>query len=87
VIPRAFSGRPARGLTNAFIETLQGKEDAILPFPFQNALTRSMRTAAGKRGNAGYLSLWAGRGVARARSVPAGELVARLVDEMRAAGC
>jgi nitronate monooxygenase len=82
VVTRAFSGRPARGLRNAFIEALEEKDDAILPFPLQNALTRPMRTAAGKRGNAGYLSLWAGRGVARARSMPAGEFVRRLVDEM-----
>jgi nitronate monooxygenase len=81
VITRAFSGRPARGLRNAFIAALEGKEDAILPFPLQNALTGPMRAAAAKRGHAGFLSLWAGRGVARARSMPAGELVGRLVDE------
>jgi nitronate monooxygenase len=81
VVTRAFSGRPARGLRNAFIDALEGREGAILPFPLQNALTRPMRTAAAKRGAAGFLSLWAGRGVARARGIPAGELVARLVDE------
>ena len=85
VVTRAFSGRPARGLRNVFLDALEGKDDAILPFPLQNALTRPMRTAAGKLGNAGYLSLWAGRGVARARSMPADELVRRLVDEMGSA--
>src|SRR5207248_2557686 len=74
VITRAFSGRPARGLTNAFIDAVAGKEEAILPYPMQNALTRAMRTAAAKLGAAGYLSLWAGQGAARARAVPAGEL-------------
>jgi len=47
---------------NAFVTSLEGKEDAILPFPLQNALTRPMRTAAGKRANTDYLSLWAGIG-------------------------
>jgi len=84
-ITRAFSGRPARGLVNAWMEKLKGREDAILPYPLQNSLTRAMRTAAAKRGEAGYLSLWAGTGVPRARSLPAGELVHRLVDEMKAA--
>ena len=83
VVTRAFSGRPARGLRNAFIAALEGKEDAILPFPLQNALTRPMRTAAARRGAAEFLSLWAGRGVARARAIPAGDLVARLVNEAR----
>ena len=83
VITRAFSGRPARGLPNAFIARLEGKETAILPYPLQNALTRAMRAAAGTQGRGEFLSLWAGTGVARARALPAGELVARLVEETR----
>ncbi len=86
VITRAFSGRPARGLTNAFIEKLEGKQGVILPFPLQNTLTRAMRTAAAQRGDAEYLSLWAGTGVTRARSMPAGKLVTTLVEEMNTAG-
>ncbi|HYK18421.1 MAG TPA: nitronate monooxygenase [Bryobacteraceae bacterium] len=82
VITRAFSGRPARGLRNDFISRLEGKETSILPYPLQNALTRAMRTAAGQQGLAGFLSLWAGTGVARAGSAPAGELVVRLVEEL-----
>jgi nitronate monooxygenase len=86
VITRAFSGRPARGLRNAFIEKLEGNEDSILPYPLQNVLTRPMRTAAAKKGDAGYLSLWVGQGVTRARSLPAAELINRLAVEMEAAG-
>lgn len=82
VVTRVFSGRPARGLRNDFIARLEGKENAILPYPLQNAVTRAMRTAAGQQGLTGFLSLWAGTGVARADSTPAGELVARLVGEM-----
>ncbi len=83
VLTRAFSGRPARGLANAFIAAVEGRPGAILPYPVQNALTRAMRKEAAKRGEAGYLSLWAGQGVARARPLPAAELVRRLVEEMR----
>ncbi|HXP72603.1 MAG TPA: nitronate monooxygenase [Stellaceae bacterium] len=86
VITRAFSGRPARGIANAFIATLRTREAAILPYPLQNALTRAMRAAAAQRGESGFLSLWAGTGVARARSLPAGELVSRLAAELSAAG-
>ena len=82
VITRAFSGRPARGLANTFIARLAGRENCILPYPLQNALTRAMRTAAAQRGDAGFLSLWAGQGVARARALPAADLVRRLVEEM-----
>ncbi len=85
VVTRVFSGRPARGLANEFVARLAEKEDAILPYPVQNALTRAMRGAAAKSGRAGFLSLWAGTGVARARALPAGELVRLLVEEIRAA--
>jgi nitronate monooxygenase len=81
VMTRAFSGRPARGLRNAFMASVDGREP-ILPYPLQNALTRPMRTAAAQQGLPDYLSLWAGQGVARARAMPAGELVACLVREM-----
>ena len=82
VVTRVFSGRPARGLLNVFIARLAGREGAILPYPLQNALTRPMRAAAARKGDPEFLSLWAGQGVARARALPAGELVRRLVEEM-----
>ena len=85
VITRAFSGRPARGLLNTFITKLEGKEKIILPFPLQNALTRPMRTAAAKSGESGYLSLFVGQGVTRARAMPAAELIQRLAAEMQQA--
>jgi nitronate monooxygenase len=83
VITRAFSGRPARGLYNDFIAMLDARAARILPYPYQNALTRPMRTEAGKRGNAQYLSLWAGKGVARVRPMPAGALMKTLLGEMQ----
>ena len=83
VVTRAFSGRPARGLRNAFIASVDGRE-LILPYPLQNALTRPMRTAAAQQGLPDYLSLWAGQGVTRARALPAADLVARLIEEMAA---
>jgi nitronate monooxygenase len=82
VITRAFSGRPARGLRNDFIELLEGKEAAILPYPMQNSLTRAMRKAAAEQGRWEFLSLWAGQGVTRVREMPAGDLVRKLVGEM-----
>jgi nitronate monooxygenase len=84
VITRAFSGRPARGLKNAFIAQLANREDIILPYPLQNILTRTMRSAAASRGDSEYLSLWACTGVARARALPAAALVKQLVDEIDA---
>ena len=81
-LTRAFSGRPARGIANRFMEAAEG---APLPFPMQNALTRPLRTAAAKQGRAEFLSLWAGQGVRMARRQTAAELMARLAEETAAA--
>ena len=84
-ITRAFSGRPARGIVNRFMDEVEGRADHILPFPLQNALTRPLRTAAGKQGRAEFLSLWAGQALRLARRQSAAALVARLAAETASA--
>ncbi|MGE5146123.1 MAG: NAD(P)H-dependent flavin oxidoreductase [Candidatus Eiseniibacteriota bacterium] len=85
-VTRAFSGRPARGIVNRFMDEIEAAGDGtILPFPLQNALTRPLRTAANRQGRAEFLSLWAGQGLGLARRGPAGALVARLAAETDAA--
>lgn len=84
-ITRAFSGRPARGITNAFMREADALGGDILPYPLQNALTRPMRTAGGKSGNINVLSLWAGQGAPLARRESTAELIQRLARETAAA--
>jgi nitronate monooxygenase len=82
-VTRAFSGRPARGIVNRFMsEAESGDPSAILPYPYQNALTRPMRTAAASQGRAEFLSLWAGQGVRLARRRPASAIVQSIAAEM-----
>ena len=85
VITRAYSGRPARGLKNQFIEELRERGDIILPYPLQNSLTRPMRNAAALQGEIGFQSLWAGQGVARIRQMRAADLVGTLAQEIHEA--
>ena len=73
-LTRNFSGRPARGLKNTVTEELC----APLPYPWQNSVTRPLRTAAAAQGRAEYLSLWAGEGFGRGQDGPAAEIVAGL---------
>jgi nitronate monooxygenase len=80
-LTRVFSGRPARAITNEFIEAWRGREEDILPFPLQNTATRPLRNAASAANDPRYLSMWAGQGTALARNMSAGELVRRLVEE------
>ncbi len=81
VITLAFSGRPARGLSNRFIEEIEKHAEFILPFPWQNAATRALRNAAAKAGRSEFLSLWAGRGATPLRQMPAELLFKTLVKE------
>jgi nitronate monooxygenase len=81
VITRVFSGRPARGIRNRFVVEAERHLEAVLPYPWQNAATRPLRTAAARAGKAEFLSLWAGQRAGLARALPAAELVATLAAE------
>ncbi len=81
-LTRAFSGRWARGIRNEFIEASERSGAVPLPFPWQNALTRDMRTAASRKNEPGFLSLWAGQGARLARRMSAAELMAALEREI-----
>lgn len=81
-ITRAFSGKAARGIHNQFIATMATHEADLPPYPIQNTLTRDIRQAAARQGNAALLSLWAGQGVAQAQAGTAAALIERLVAEV-----
>ena len=83
VLTRAFSGRYARGVRNAFTDRMAGAEQ--LGFPLQNTLTAPLRKAAAERDDGEYQSLWAGAHYARCRGGGARELVRRLVAELEVA--
>jgi nitronate monooxygenase len=85
VLTAAFSGRWARGLANRFTrETDSRVASGQWPdFPIPNAATRALRQAAGRAGQADYLSLWAGQALPLARRAPAAEIVRRLAAGWR----
>jgi nitronate monooxygenase len=82
-ITRAFSGRRARGIVNAF---MRDHDDQALPaYPHVNQLTAPLRAAARAAGDADAINLWAGQAHSLAEDRPAGELVRRWSAEARAA--
>lgn len=84
-LTRVFSGRPARGITNAMMARLQPLEHTWPAYPVHNALMGPVRRAAAEADDSDYLALWAGQGVAAARALPAAALVQELVREWHAA--
>ncbi|HEX7005326.1 MAG TPA: nitronate monooxygenase [Trueperaceae bacterium] len=82
-VTRAFSGRPARGVRNRFMDEIEAAAEP-LPFPLQNSLTRGMRKAAARAGRGDLISLWSGQGVRLGRRTGAAELVAAVAAELEA---
>lgn len=80
VFTTAFSGRPARGINNEFIELMKNK--LVLPFPIQNTLTAPLRQLGGKTNNGEYQSLWAGQDYSRTRQLSAKNLMLALKEEL-----
>lgn len=78
VLTKAFSGRPARGIANAFVREWNQSGVEPLPFPTQNTATRDIRNAAARQNQAGYMSLWAGQAT---RMLKAGQSAADIVEE------
>ncbi|MET9803704.1 nitronate monooxygenase [Streptomyces sp. NPDC006368] len=83
VLTRLFSGRTARGMPNRFVRDMAAYEDAVPPYPIQNALMQPIRRAAAAQGRPEYVNLWAGQAAALAGDGPgAREYLAHLVEEL-----
>jgi nitronate monooxygenase len=74
-VTRAFTGRKARGLVNAFMRAHPGAPSA---YPHVHHLTAPLRAAARSAGDANAFNVWAGTNVALVKAEPAADVVARL---------
>lgn len=80
-ITRAFTGRRARGIRTRFMTDMEQSGAPILPYPLQMSLTAPLREAALAAGSAEFSPFFAGQAAALHRSLPAGELIRRLIRE------
>ena len=78
---KAFSGRPARGVVNRYMDAMQPFEDVLPDFPLMNTLTGPLRKAGAVAGSPDMLSLWSGQAVGLNRTGSVAEIVDRLVAE------
>lgn len=79
-VTRAFTGKPARGIRNRFLEEMDG--ETVAPYPITHALTAPLRREAARIGSTDHLALWAGQAAALGRELPAGVLLSRFLGEM-----
>ncbi|MGV0716164.1 nitronate monooxygenase [Mycolicibacterium sp. XJ662] len=76
VVTRAFTGRPARGLRNNFIDTYETQ--APLGYPAIHHLTSPLRKAAASAGEPELLHLWAGTGYRSTRRASTQQILTEL---------
>lgn len=77
-----FTGKPARGIKNKFMEEMHAYQDELLPYPVQHELTTSLRKKAAQEINPERMSMWAGQGIRMAqKDKTVGELIEMLVEQ------
>jgi nitronate monooxygenase len=79
-----FSGRLSRGLVNPLMRTLDAHAQDILPYPWQNALTGTLKRAAIMHNRADLMSLWSGQAGGLLKHHTVAELMAALTRDAAA---
>jgi len=79
VVTRAVSGRPARGIRNRLIATLEAAGPPALGYPGQAAVTAEVRAAGAAGDDAEMIALWAGQAAGLSG---AGQSAREIVDEV-----
>ena len=74
-VTRAFTGRSARGIENAFIRE---HPDAPEAYPELHHMTWPVRARGREHGDPELLAMWAGQAHELARAIPAADVVAEL---------
>jgi nitronate monooxygenase len=80
-LTRAFSGRRARGIVNAFMREYEASAPSA--YPQIHSMTSPLRVAARAAGDAEAINLWAGQSYSLAQERPAAELIRTWGAELR----
>ncbi len=73
-----FSGGPARGIVNRYLEQGGFMSDAALPFPYAAILTLPLRIASEKARSTEYMQMWAGQAAHLGKTLGAEQLTRML---------
>lgn len=80
-ITTAFSGNPARGLTNRYIEEMAPHQNELPDFPLMNTLGGLLRKHGAATANRDFIALWSGQSASMNKVLPAAELLQLLIDD------
>ena len=86
-ITASISGRPARGLVNAWHTKIDRPErPALTSYSYTYDLSKQLNGIASKQGNYDFAAFWAGSNVRKIRDLNATELMQTLINELAITG-
>src|SRR5215469_8829067 len=77
-----FSGRPARGILNRFLQDSGPMSDAAPVFPYAATLVAPLRAASERAGSVDYMQMWSGQAARLAKSMPADQFTRKLAADV-----
>jgi nitronate monooxygenase len=81
-LTKGFTGRLARGIHNRLLEELSQEGTAILPYPLQRRLVRSLAIPAEAAGRSDLLPLWTGQSANLSTCTDVSAFLTSLVEEV-----
>jgi nitronate monooxygenase len=82
VVTNLFSGRPARGILNRYLQESGPISDAAPGFPYAATLVAPLRAASERAGSPDYMQLWSGQAAALGKSMPADQFTRNLAADV-----
>lgn len=77
-----FSGRPARGIFNRYLQESGPMSDAVPAFPYAATHVAPLRAASERAGSTDYMQLWAGQAAGLAKAMPADQFSKKLAADV-----
>ncbi len=84
-LTKVFSGRPARGIQNRYLNDLSSLEDNLPDFPLMNTLTGPLRKKSAACDSPDFIAQWSGQAVGLNRKTSTSDLIANLITETKSA--
>ncbi|MEM7068412.1 MAG: nitronate monooxygenase [Pseudomonadota bacterium] len=79
---KVFSGRPARGIINRYMQEMRDLESTLPDFPIMNTLTGPLRKQSAVNDSPDFVSLWSGQAVGLNKALTTKQLIEKWVQEI-----
>ena len=81
-VTNLFSGGPARGILNRYLQQCGPMSDVAPAFPYAATFVAPLRAASERAGSLDYMQLWSGQSAGLAKSMPADQFTRKLAADV-----